>query len=155
MMMPSIRQLVASAVMVAGPLLLLPTPAVAGVYVTETAEGVTLRCNTIRTGKLPEQALERYGVTEEEDLGLLSCVMQRQTDAGYENLDGRMAVRITTLTGIVQDPPFRQVLDNQQIGFITTYDIPVTGPLQFEVSAAPEDGTPELTISFDDIRPRE
>jgi hypothetical protein len=126
-------------------------------YISESSEGYTVRCSTVRTTTLSQEVQTRYGIQADDHLGLLSCVMQQQGSAADnpENIRGEIRATISTLTGQAEAADFSEVLQGSAVSYLSTYEIPVNGPLTFEVAARPSGLTSDIVISFDDIRPGE
>lgn len=134
----------------------LPTSAQSRAFTSEVIAGTTLRCNTARTGSIPEEILDRYGITQDADAGLLSCVIQRQEASGaWRNQRGIVRARASTITGISEELQVREILDESAVGYVATYALPTSGPLSFDVLVEAEDAEEEIRIEFDDLRPRQ
>jgi hypothetical protein len=130
-------------------------PAAARVYHDEEGRGYTVRCTTLLTSALTPEIRKRYEVAPDPDKGLLSCVLQQDGAAGGGHQHARVSVSIEDLSGRVQLPEVREVLEADQPTYIAAYEIPPTGPLSFQVRLEPVSPGPELVVDFDDIRPRE
>jgi hypothetical protein len=80
----------------------------------------------------------------------------------YQSVPSRTA-QASTLKGLTEQPEFAEVPgsageDGCQLSLQlrdTAYEIPVNGPLSFEITARPSGHASEIAISFDDIQPRD
>jgi hypothetical protein len=125
-------------------------------YVTETVEGYTIRCSTIRSTELPDEVLNRYAVVAEDAIGVLSCVVQEpQADGTYRNTRADVTANVTNLVGMVQGSPVREVLQGDAVTYIATYQIPNDNPLTFDLVIEPAGAPIPLSIEFEDVRPAE
>jgi hypothetical protein len=122
-------------------------------YVTETVEGYTIRCSTIRSTELPDEVLNRYAVVADDAIGVLSCVVQEQeADGTYRNARADVTATVTNLVGMVQGSPVREVLEGDVVTYIATYRIPNDNPLTFDLVIQPEGAPVPLSIEFEDVR---
>ena len=122
-------------------------------YVTETVEGYTIRCSTIRSTELPEEVLVRYAVEADEAIGVLSCVVQeKEADGIFRNARADVTATVTNLVGMVQGSPMREVLEGDAVTYIATYPIPNDNPLTFELVIRPDGAPVPLSIEFEDVR---
>ena len=132
-------------------------PAQARAYLTETAEGHTLRCSTIRSDTLPATVLQRYAVSADRATGVFSCVVQYPDNSGgdEQNRSADLNALARNLTGVEQVLEVREVLDDDNLTYLATYAIPVNGPLTFEVEVLADSLSTPMVVVFDDVRPQE
>lgn len=125
-------------------------------FTSEVVGDHTLRCSTTRTDSLPDEILDRYGVRNLTDAGILSCVIQRQdSDGQWRNQRGSVTARAGTITGVYEELPIREILGENEIGYIATYELPSSGPLKFDVLVELEPSDRKVRIEFDDLQPRQ
>lgn len=108
-----------------------------------------MRCSAVSVDALPESILDRYGVDNEPAKGVLSCVVQ-QADANGEvsNVRATVHVRIENLMGVATVPVVRELMEDDNVTYLASYDIPVDTQLQFNVTLSPQGSDLTIPLSF-------
>ncbi len=127
-------------------------------YEKVTQDTITVRCNTVNTSFLPKASLQRYQVEAERETGLLSCTVQRPTDAGgVENIRADVQARVENFYGVTTDVNMRQISvsdERYDVSYIGTYDIPYDNVMTFTIKVSAAQLDRPVTVEFKDQQPR-
>lgn len=139
------------------PLLLLATiagPALGHSYQTEVIDGHIARCTTINTTALPEASLQEYRLERDADLGLMTCMAQKN-DPGLEpqNVPIQIRARVRPVGRTWNEIDLRAIRTNGLISYLGTYSIQRAEALQFEVMVEVP-GVGGTKLQFDDLEPQ-
>ena len=118
-------------------------------------DGLTARCTTVNTSTLPQEVIERYEISGDENTGLISCVVQQSVPpaAVPQNMPADVYVEFNPIGQAPEPVAVRQVLDGDFLTYLGTYQVHGNDTLQFHVTISVDD-TGTLEMNFEDQQPR-
>ncbi|MCB0060020.1 MAG: DUF4426 domain-containing protein [Halioglobus sp.] len=153
-MRPRFCGVVVSLVFVTG---LLATSASASEYQTIEQDGVTVRCNTVNSQFVPEASLHRYQLQADKNRGLLSCVVQRQNEAGQlVNIPAKVSAQVENFYGVTSAVEMRELSVDEQnfeISYIGSYDVLSQHELTFTIQITPQGSDSPIVLTMTDEEP--
>jgi hypothetical protein len=136
------------------PLLAASGPAAARAYHTETLDGHVVRCSTVNTTSLPEATLAQYRLQSHPRRGLLTCLLQQERqELEPANVPADVRARVRPVGHVWEELSIREVVINDLVSYLGTYDIETAETLQFEVMISAAHAG-QLLLRFDDLDPQ-
>jgi len=113
-------------------------------------DGHVARCNTVHSLTLPQAVLDRYELAAGEDTAVLSCSLQ-VINGSPHNIPARISGTATTLVGTTTPLHFGEILEEQAVSYVTTFNLTAHSEIRFDIVMVDEQTGARYAVEFSQV----
>ncbi len=110
----------------------------------------TLRASALGSSVLPPAIAQRHGIEVAPDRGILNVVVLKDDWSGQVTVPADITAITVNLLDQTEPIPMREVIENDHVSYLGSFDFQPLRNLRFVVNAKPRGGVEPLALEFED-----
>jgi hypothetical protein len=94
--------------------------------------------------------LRRYDLVADENTAVLSCSLQMINESPG-NIPARISGTATSLVGTTTPLDFREILEEQAVSYVTTFDLTARSEVRFDIQMVDEQTGKRYAVEFSQV----